>query len=39
MHFLVAFALKIQLVLKFLLEPQIKLTSASAAVCTEMESL
>ena len=34
MHFLVAFALKIHLLLKFLLEPKIKLTSASAAVWT-----
>ena len=33
MHFLVAFTLKIHLLLKFLLEPQIKLTSTSAAVC------
>ena len=32
MHFLVAFTLKIHLLIEFLLEPQIKLTSASAAV-------
>ena len=32
MRLLVAFALKIHLLLKFLLEPQIKLTSTSAAV-------
>ena len=35
MHFLVAFALKIHLLLKFWLETQIKLTSASAAVCVD----
>ena len=33
MHFLVAFALKIHLLLEFWLETQIKLTSPSAAVC------
>ena len=32
MHFLVAFALKIHLLLEFWLETQIKLTSASASV-------
>ena len=34
MYFLVAFALKIHLLLKFLLETKIKPTSASGAVCT-----
>ena len=39
MHFLVAFALNIHLLLKFLLEPKIELTSASAAVCLVSPSL